>query len=38
MAKFHKNIIGVLQMLGSNIDNEGVDKPASLKEAITLHN
>ena len=34
-AKSYKDIARILQMLSSNIDNEGVDEPTSLKEAKT---
>ena len=30
-------MVRVLWMLSSNINNEGVDEPASLKEAIVRH-
>ncbi len=36
-AEFHVSIVPVLRMLSSNVDNEGVDEPASLKEAMSRH-
>ncbi len=37
MAKSPEHIVWVLWILSSNIDNEGADEPASLKEAIARH-
>ena len=36
-AKSHVPIVPVLRMLSSNVDNGGVDEPASLKEAMSRH-
>ena len=36
-AKSHEHMVRVLRMLNSNIDNEGADEPASLKETMARH-
>lgn len=37
MAKIYKHIVQVLCMLNFNIDNKGIDEPASLKKAMAQH-
>ncbi len=36
-AKSHEDMVRVLGMFSSNVDNEGADEPASLKEAMARH-
>ncbi len=36
-AKSHKYRVRVLRMFSFNVDNEGADEPASLKEAMARH-
>ncbi len=36
-AKSHEHMVRVLRMISSNVDNEGVDEPASLTEAMARH-
>ncbi len=36
-AKSHEHMVRVLRILSSNVDNEGADEPASVKEAMVRH-
>ena len=36
-AKSHEHMVRVLGTLSANVDNEGPDEPAALKEAMSRH-